>query len=300
MEKQIILCTFEKKFTEMIRMRKYSERTLDGYLYHWRQFKKFKSKTHETKLSSKDINDYLVYLNTRDVSDSFFNQAINAIRFMFKYVFNRKIKDYMVVRPKKAKTNPIILDYSEIQAMFDNCVNSKHKAILSLFYSAGLRISEVLNLEITDIDSAQMIIRIRSAKGRKDRLVPLDPTTLSLLRIYYKENAPVKYLFNGQKNYKGSDLDKYSASSVRQFLRDLALKSGIKKDVYPHLIRHTKITHSLESGNDIHSEQIISGHGNIKTTIGYTHKSPKFISSIRTPMQNIENLNTTSKKTINQ
>ena len=286
MNYKVEICNFEKKFIEIIRMKHYSVETEKSYLYHLRNFIKFKKPIHETRLSSQDINDYLVYLNTRNVSDSYFNQAINAIRFFFKYVLNKKIKDYLVVRPKKAKTNPIILDYDEIQSLFTNCTNKKHLAILSILYSAGLRGSEIINLEIKDIDSKQMIIHIRSAKGRKDRLVPLDETCLEYLREYYKEYKPVKWLFNGQysTNIKPT---KYTKRSIQEWLKKLAFESGINKRVYPHLIRHTKITHSLECGNDIHSEQIISGHSNIKTTIGYTHKSPKFISSVKTPLQNI-------------
>ena len=278
---------FIKKYGEMIDMRKYSDQTKKSYIYHLNLFFDFKSKKQIDKLSSQDINDYLVHLNSKNVSDSYFNQAINAIRFFFKYVINKKIKDYLVVRPKKAKTSLAILDQDEIQLLFDHCGNLKHLAILSLFYSAGLRISEVINLKIEDIDSKQMIIRIRSAKGRKDRLVPLSLETLEILRNYYKEFRPINYLFNGQKNFKGHNLEKYSASSIRQFINKIASVANIKKDVWPHLLRHTKITHSLESGIDIHTEQIISGHSNIKTTIGYTHKSPKFIGSTPTPMQHI-------------
>lgn len=280
---------FILKYEQMIRMKHYSPLTLKSYKYHLLKFINFKSKIYITELSSQDINDYLVCLNDSDISDSFFNQAINAILFFFKYVLNKKVKDYLVVRPKKAKTNPIILDYNEIQAMFDNCINLKHRAILSLLYSGGLRSGEVIKLEIKDIDSTQMIINIRSAKGRKDRLIPLDDTCLEVLRDYYKEYKPVKYLFNGQFS-TAEKPTQYTKRSIQEWLKDLAFKSGINKRVYPHLIRHTKITHSLEGGIDIHSEQITSGHSSIKTTIGYTHKSPKFISSIRTPLQNIKRL----------
>lgn len=289
MIKNVEICTFEKKFTEMIRMKKYSEATLTSYLYHWRQFKKFKLSTHETRLSSQDINDYLVNLNNKNVSDSYFNQAINAIRFMFMYVFNRKIKDYLVVRPKKAKTNPIILDYLEIQAMFDNCINTKHLCILSILYSCGLRGGEIINLELTDIEPNSNIIRIRSGKGRKDRLVPLEDGCLEIINRYIAEYKPVKWLFNGQYSTPENPTQ-YTKRSIQEWLKQLAFKSGINKRVYPHLIRHTKITHSIEGGTDIHSEQIVSGHSSIKTTIGYTHKSPKYISSIRTPLQNIKGL----------
>ena len=269
----------------MIRMKKYSEMTLKSYLYHLNNFLDFKNKVSVKNLSSQDINDYLVNLNEKYVSDSYFNQAINAIRFLFVYVLNKKIKDYLVVRPKKAKTNPIILDANEVQAMFDNCTNTKHFAILALLYSTGMRGSEIINLELNDIEWNSNIIRIRSGKGRKDRLVPLDCT--EALKDYIGEYAPVKWVFNGQYSTASSPTQ-YTKRSIQEWLKQLAFKSGIDKRVYPHLIRHTKITHSIEGGTDIHSEQILSGHSSIKTTIGYTHKSPKYISSIPTPFQNIK------------
>ena len=106
---EAILCSFEKKYSEIMRMKRYSHNTEESYIYHWRRFKEFKATIHETRLSSQDINDYLVFLNTKNVSDSYFNQSINAIRFMFQYVFNRKIKNYLVVRPKKAHISPMFI-----------------------------------------------------------------------------------------------------------------------------------------------------------------------------------------------
>lgn len=279
---EVQLCSFQTKFIEAIRMKKYSPLTEKHYLYHWRQFKKFKINVHETRLSSQDVNDYLVYLNDSDVSDSYFNQAINAIRFMFKYVFNKKLKDYLVFRPKKAKTQPIILDFSEIQSMFNVCENLKHLAIFSLLYSAGLRSSEIINLKITDIDSALMVIRIRSGKGRKDRMTPLDNNCLNILRLYWKKYKPTEYLFNGQFEIK------YSKRSIQEVLKQLAFKANINKRVYPHLIRHSSLTHNLENGTDIRALQLMAGHSKIETTIGYLHSSPKYISSIQTPFSNIK------------
>lgn len=282
---RVELCVFLQKFSEMIRMKHYSPETERSYVYHWKQFKKFKSTIHESRLSSQDVNDYLVYLNSTGVSDSSFNQAINAIRFMFKYVFNRKLKSYLVVRPKKAKTQPIILDISEVQAIFDACKNLKHTAILSVLYSGALRVSEIINLKIEDIDSKLMVIRIRSAKGRKDRMVPLDENCLDVLRKYYLKYKPKEYLFNGQ-----NDEPQYSKRSIQEFLKTYAYKAGISKRVYPHLFRHSSITHNLESGTDIRALQIIAGHQNINTTIGYTHLSPRYISEIKTPFSNIKRL----------
>ena len=282
---ETILLGIEKKLTEMIRMKHYSPLTEKSYLYHWRRFEQFKKGKHHSILSSQDINDYLVFLNTKDVSDSYFNQAINAIRFMFRYVFNRKIKNYLVVRPPKAHKQPIILDYIEVQSLFNVCHNAKHLACLSLMYSCALRVSEVIDLKIGNIDSKQMIIYIRSAKGRKDRMVPLSDVCLRVLRAYWLKYKPKEYLFNGQ-----NENPKYTAHSIQLWLKALAFKAGINKRVHPHLIRHTSITHGLEGGTDIRTLQIIAGHKNIKTTIGYTHSSPRFISSVNTPLQNIKNI----------
>lgn len=205
-----VKCNLLEKYTQMIRMKHYSPMTEKSYVYHLEKFFDFKNRTTVYNLSSQDINDYLVCLNDSDVSDSYFNQAINAIRFFFKYVLNKKIKDYLVVRPKKAKTQPILLSDNEMQSLFNACDNLKHKCILSLIASAGLRVSEIINLKIEDIDNECMIIRIRSAKGRKDRQCLLDRIVLEKLEEYMiKYNPPqilLLYLLcsSGINNIKSS------------------------------------------------------------------------------------------------
>ena len=270
-----------KKYSEIIQMRKYSIETGKCYLYHLLKFFDFKTNVYPYNLSSQDINDYLVHLNSKNVSDSYFNQAINAIKFFFKYVLNRKIKDYMVVRPKRAKTQPIILDKTEIQKMFDVCTNLKHKTILSLLYSTGIRCSEVINLKIKDIDSKLMVIRIISGKGRKSRMVTLDTNVLEMLRKYYLEYKPIEYLFNGQNSLQ------YSKKSIEEVVKKLGVKCGINKRVYPHLFRHNYITDSLENGIDLRVIKESVGHSSIKTTEAYTHISPKMIANIKSPIQGI-------------
>lgn len=185
------------------------------------------------------------------------------------------------MRPKKAKAQPILLSDSELQSLFDVCTNIKHRCILSLLYSGGLRCGEIINLQITDIDSKCMVIRIRSGKGRKDRMVTLNPKVLELLREYFKEYRPVNYLFNGQIK------EQYTKRSIEQFIKDLAIKSGITKRVYPHLIRHQFITALLENGEDIYTAQLLAGHSKTSTTIGYAHLRDKFISKVKSPIENI-------------
>lgn len=174
-----------------------------------------------------------------------------------------------------------MLSDSELQSLFDVCKNKKHKAIIALIVSAGLRVSEIINLKIKDIDSKSMVIRIICGKGRKDRMVVLDMNVLINLREYFAEYRPSEYLFNGQIELK------YTARSIGEFLKKYAILAGIKKRVYPHLLRHQQITGMLENGTDIHAIQVHSGHSSQRTTAGYIHMSPKYIASLKSPIQNI-------------
>lgn len=284
------LCSFEKKFREMIRMKGYSVQTENSYWWHWEKFKSFKNNIHETRLSSQDINHYLVYLNEQKSSESFFNQAINAIRFFFKYVLNKKIKDYLVVRPKKAKTQPIILSDEEIQNTLDVCDNIKHKAIISLMYGSGLRVGEVVRLKIKDVDSKNMVIWVRQSKGKKDRMAILTNETLILLRKYYKEYQPKEWLFNGQllKTDPPNTIKQYTAKSIQQFVKQISSKAGITKKVHPHLYRHGYCTGILDNGGDIHDVAVTAGHQSLKTSMGYIHSSPKYISNIKSPLSSFK------------
>lgn len=271
------------KFIDMMNVKNFSPMTIKAYCHHWQKFQEFKKDKYISILSSQDVNDYLVHLLSRNVSTSFQNQAINSIRFFFKYVLNRKIKGYLVVRPKKEKTSPIILSDGEISDIFNVCKNKKHLAIMYLMYGAGLRVSEVINLKITDIDSRNMLIHVISGKGNKDRPVMLDANVLNMLREYFAEYKPKEYLFNGQ-----NESPQYSVSSIQQFVRDYALKAGVTKRVHPHLFRHNFATGVLETGGDIYDTQILLGHSSPTTTAKvYAHLSPKYIASIKSPISNL-------------
>ena len=158
------------------------------------------------------------------------------------------------------------------------CNNVKHRCILMLIYSAGLRRSELIDLKISDIDSERMVVNILGAKGKKDRVTLLSENTLRMLREYYKEYMPKKYLFEGSKG------GKYSATSVANILRNAAHKAGITKNATPHMLRHSFATHLLEQGTDLRYIQELLGHNNTKTTEIYTHVSKKAIDKIRNPV----------------
>jgi site-specific recombinase XerD len=165
--------------------------------------------------------------------------------------------------------------------MFDVCENLKHKTILALLYSAGLRVSELINLKWAHIDRSRMIINIIQAKGQKDRQVGLNASIIPLLTSYYRKYKSVEYVFNGQNDLQ------YSARSVGEVIKQLAKSAGLSKRVYTHLIRHCTFTHLVEMGTDINLIQRLAGHSNVKTTSIYCHISHNIISKIQSPINNI-------------
>jgi integrase/recombinase XerD len=234
--------------------------------------------TEPVKINEQSIKDYLLTFKEHNTQRS--NHS--AIKCFYKYVCHQPNKFRYIEYCKRNRKLPIVLSQEEIQRMFNVCDNIKHKAIFSLLYSAGLRVSEIINLRINDIDSSRMIINIINAKGGKDRQVMLAQSVLELLRKYYTAYNPKQYLFNGQFDIK------YSARSINQFLKDLALKAKVdNKRVYAHLMRHTSFTHMVENGTDINLIQRLAGHSSVKTTSIYTHISHNLISRIQSPINAI-------------
>lgn len=176
---------------------------------------------------------------------------------------------------------PEILSQAEIQLIFKQITNLKHKSILSLLYGCGLRISEVINLKIADIDSSRMVINIREAKGNKDRQVQLPIELLELLRKYFSIFNPKEYLFNGQFGLK------YSDRSINQLLKYYSRKAGITKRVHAHKFRHSFAAHLLDNGIDIYLIQKLLGHKKQETTEIYAKLSTTRISKIQSPLQQI-------------
>ena len=185
---------------------------------------------------------------------------------------------YNIERPRKDKKLPIVLSKDNVKKIIEHTNNIKHRCIVSLLYSAGLRRSELLNLKLSDIDSSRMLVFIKDAKGNKDRYTLLSTNILNDLRLYYKEWKPTTYLFEGQKN------EQYSAASVGKIVTEAAIKAGIKKRVSPHTLRHSFATHLLESGTDLRYIQLLLGHSSTKTTEIYTHVAKSSFDSIINPL----------------
>ncbi|MEM9143850.1 MAG: tyrosine-type recombinase/integrase, partial [Bacteroidota bacterium] len=179
---------------------------------------------------------------------------MNSIKFYFEAVMGMPNRFYAIARPRKQKQLPKVLSKNEVLDLIDSTNNLKHRCIVSLLYSAGLRRSELLNLKLEDVDGKRMLICVRAAKGNKNRMIVLSPTLLKNLREYYIEYRPKSFLFEGSGNKP------YSPSSVLKIISSAARKAGIYKKVTPHMLRHSFATHLLEDGTDIRHIQLLLGH----------------------------------------
>lgn len=271
-----------KEFIYWLRSRRYSENTIKTYTDALKTFLNFFPEKEVEKISNEDVikfnNEYII---KNKFSASFQNQVVNSIKLFFKKIENKNLNPELIHRPKSAKILPNVLSKEEVKKILDAPVNIKHKAMLSLIYSCGLRRSELLNLKILDVDSKRGLLIIKQSKGRKDRITPLSNKVIELLRDYYKSYQPKEFLFEGQ--FGG----KYSERSLENVLKQSVNKAKIIKPVTLHWLRHSYATHLLESGTDLRYIQELLGHKSSKTTEIYTHVTTKSIQSIRSPFDDL-------------
>lgn len=272
-----------QEFVLKIKELRYSESTLKTYKNALEDFLNFHHQIALDQLHDGHIQSFLRHLvMERKVSTSYQNQAINAVKFYFERVLGGQRTSYKIDRPKKEKALPVVLSEEEIVRIFKNVENLKHKAILIVIYSAGLRISECVNLKIKDIDSYRMQIRIEQSKGKKDRYTLLSTRTLDLLRTYFKAYRPKMYLFEGQSG------DQYSVRSIQTIFQETVKKAGITKRVTVHSLRHSFATHLLENGTNLRYIQSLLGHSSSKTTEIYTHITTKGFEQLKSPMDGLD------------
>lgn len=268
------------KYSTDCKLKYNSQSTQDNYISCVKTFLENFSRYREPKeIPTHEIKSWLLNFKTINTR----KHKICAVKSFYELTIGMPNKIDKIPYPKSDRKLPIVLSVDEIQSMFNVCENTKHKLILALLYSCGLRVSELINLKWQHIDRSRMIINIIQAKGKKDRQVPLPKTIITLLEKYYYQYKSVEYVFNGQNG-----LAQYSERSVGQVIKQLANKAGIKKRVYTHLIRHCSFTHLVESGCDINLIQKIAGHNNVKTTNMYLHISDSFISKINSPINQIQ------------
>ena len=262
-----------------LQIKNYSPKTIKTYIRYVQEFSAYFEKS-PTELGDEDIRAFLHYLATeKQVSASYIKNAYSALKFLYQKTLYRDWNTITLPRSKVPKKLPVILSPSEVQNLLNQAPNLKYKAILTTTYGAGLRVSEVVNLKIKDIDSANMLIKVRQAKGIKDRYTLLSKINLKILREYWKTYRPQEWLFPGR--YPDKPI---SVRSVQRTFKSAREKAGIKKEATVHTLRHCFATHLLESGIDIYHIQQLMGHSSPKTTSIYIHLTRRHILNVRSPL----------------
>jgi integrase/recombinase XerD len=261
-----------------LELKRYANNTAKTYIQCFEKFINSQEEQDLMRINEQDIQRYLQQLIQNKKSNSYVNQMINSIKFYYEIVKEMPNRFYSVERPRKKETLPKVISLEEVQSIINNTKNIKHRCIVSLLYSAGLRRSELLNLKLSDIDSKRMVILVKNGKGGKDRLTLLSQKVLTDLRAYYKVWKPKEYLFEGEKG------GQYSATSVLAIIRRAALEAKIHKPISPHMLRHSFATHLLENGTDLRYIQTLLGHSSSKTTEIYTQVAIKNIINVQSPI----------------
>lgn len=264
------------EYLTKLELKRYALNTCKVYISHFEKFINYYNTIEVNEITEHEIQEYLKYLVQRQNSVSYINQAINSIKFYYEVVLGMPNRFYSIERPFKQKKLPDVLSKEEIISMISFTTNIKHKCIISLLYSSGLRRSELLFLKPEDIDSKRMLIKVKQAKGNRDRYTILNRSVLEDLRTYYKIYTPKNYLFEGIESNTP-----YSESSVLKVVTRAAKKAGITKKVHPHMLRHSFATHLLEEGTDLRYIQALLGHQSSKTTEIYTHVAVKSFTGIK-------------------
>jgi len=268
---------YQQKLSDWMKYKRYAQNSIDNYVSCIGKFLKHfeKTATKPSEISSEKIKIFLSKFTGANTHKAY----LCAIKLFYDKIGNQPNKLDKIEYPKQSKKLPIVLSQDEIQKLFDVCTNLKHKVILTLLYSCGLRVSELINLKWQHIDRSRMIINIIAAKGNKDRQVALPSTIIPLLEKYYWIYKPKEYVINGQFKLQ------YSETSILNVVKNNACRAGIKKRVYTHLLRHCTFTHMVEQGTDINIIQKLAGHNNVKTTMIYCHLSDNLISKVKSPIE---------------
>lgn len=254
------------KLEQEMRLRNFSPKTIKVYLYYNKELLRFASYKSPIKITGQDIKDYLDFLISKGLSRSTIDLAINALKFYYSTILERKFfVNNKIKRPKKEKTLPIVLSKEEIKRMIDNIDNLKHQLMVVLLYSSGLRVSELVGLRLNNIDTQRKTIHICAGKGKKDRITVISQKAIELIDQYLLEYQPLEYVFESYEPGK-----KISTRTVQLAVVEAGQKAGIKKTIGPHTLRHSFATHMLENGVNLRYIQSMLGHARLETTQIYT------------------------------
>lgn len=271
------------KLVEMLQLKAYSPSTITTYRNEFAQLLYLLKEKNVTGLNATQLRSYFLYcINTLKLSENTLHSRLNAVKFYFEQVLKRERFFVEIPRPKKPSLLPKVITSQDIKKLFAVTANLKHNTLLKLCYGMGLRVSEIINLKVQDIDSKAMQVFIERAKGKKDRYANLPASLLKQLREYYKEYRPKKFLFEGQYG------EQYSTRSAQQVFKGALKKANINKAIGIHGLRHSFATHLLENGTDVIFIQQLLGHNDIKTTMRYTQVSQKSLRNIKSPLDGME------------
>jgi site-specific recombinase XerD len=262
-----------RKLEENLLLKNYSKQTVKSYVSAVKKYIEF---SKETGINQESAKKFLLKKLSKEKPASV-SHSVFAIKYFFKEILKLEID---IPNPKRNKTLPDILTIEEIKEMIRVTSNVKHRLILKILYGCGLRVGEIVNLKVEDLNFSERLIKIKLAKGRKDRFVRLPDSIYDELKTYLKlENSLIVFQSN-----RGGKLNK---KTILKIVKNAAKKAKIKKRVYPHLLRHSFATHLLEAGTDLRIIQKLLGHSDIKTTQIYTQISQASIKNIKSPLDNI-------------
>jgi site-specific recombinase XerD len=273
------MTSLRQRMIEDMQIRNYSPRTIEVYTYHVRCFAKFFGKGPD-QLGPDQVREYQIHLvQEKKASWSHFNQAVCALRFLYRTTLARDWPVTMIPFGKKPKTLPTVLSPEEVQRLLSCARPLKHRVILTTLYATGLRLQEALQLQVTDIDSARMLLRVACGKGAKERLVPLSTRLLTELRTYWRQSRPRIWLFTGKRT------DQPLSSSVMQkSCRRAVRRAKLNKHATPHTLRHCFATGLLEAGVDLVTIGRLLGHRSFSSTLVYLHVRRPHLHSIPSPL----------------
>jgi site-specific recombinase XerD len=268
---------------EDMQLRNLAPVTQRNYIAHAAAFAQFYGKSPEV-LDQEAVREYLLYLlNERKLSAEGVNQQVSALKFLYLTTLEMPWTDEDFPRAKRPYKLPVVLSHEEMVLFFDHVPSLRYRAALMICYGAGLRVSEAVAVKISDIDSKRMLLRVEQGKGRKDRYAMLSPRLLEVLRIYWRAARPKVYLFPSWRTGKH-----LNASSLQQACRDAWLRSGLRKRVTVHTLRHSFATHLLENGTDVRVIQVLLGHSLIDTTARYAAVTPQLIAATLSPLDRLD------------
>lgn len=277
------------EFIQRLQRMRYSKSTLSSYVSLFNEFLHYISPISHSDFSEEDIRRYQDWMvHTKKASRSTQNAAINAIKFYLEKVKLGPRSTYYIERPRKEKKLPIVLSEEEVLSILAKTDNPKHKLVFAMLYSTGMRVGEIINLRVNDIDSFRKLVNIRGAKGQKDRVTTLSQNLMPIISTYLENYQPRYWFLEGPKRTR------YSASSIRKSLSRSVSKAAISKRVTPHTLRHSFATHLLERGTDLRYIQALLGHSSPKTTAIYAQVSTLSLQKIENPLDAIFNHNSVS------